>query len=62
MFKIERYNALSDQWTSDSSLFAHGCARSDNRWNTVNEAQAACDELVEIFGISRHSLRVTPIG
>jgi hypothetical protein len=62
MFKIESYNPLFDQWTDDSSLLGHGCTQSDNRWNTVNEAQAACDELVKIFGISRHSLRVTPIG
>ena len=57
MFAIECHSEHLG-WTDDSSFLGWGCVENDNRWPTEAEALAACNELADVWGCPRSSLRV----
>ena len=61
IFKIEIYSDRHG-WTDDPNFLGHGCAENDNRWTTKKEAIAACEELHNVWGCPRCSLRVVPVN
>ncbi len=62
MFRIETRTQFGD-WTDDPTRLGHGCTDEDNRWQTEEEAEAACDNLCAYSAGAweRSSLPVVPI-
>jgi hypothetical protein len=61
VFKIETYSVRRG-WTDDPNFLGHGCIENDNRWATEYEAEAACEELHNVWGCPRCNLRVVPVS